>query len=125
MSKEKITEEELSALKEELRAQILSEEKQKSKSSEAESERKSRESMERAKQDTVEIELFQDDGKYKDDVYVAVNGIRYKIKRGVRVRVPRFVAEVLERSNIQDKSTAAMISKYESDYRQAVSQNRI
>ena len=33
----------------------------------------------------------------KDDVYVAVNGKSYLIKRGVQVKVPASVAEVLER----------------------------
>lgn len=34
----------------------------------------------------------------KDDVFVAVNGKRYLIKRGVTVEVPWNVAKVLERS---------------------------
>lgn len=33
----------------------------------------------------------------KDDVYVAVNGKSYLIKRGVAVKVPASVAEVLDR----------------------------
>ncbi|MBQ4065845.1 MAG: hypothetical protein IJD10_07065 [Clostridia bacterium] len=33
----------------------------------------------------------------KDDVFVAVNGKRYQIKRGVAVEVPWNVAKVLER----------------------------
>lgn len=32
----------------------------------------------------------------KDDVYVAVNGRSYQIKRGVDVEVPDYVAEVLQ-----------------------------
>ena len=32
----------------------------------------------------------------KDDVYVAVNGKSYQIKRGVDVEVPDYVAEVLQ-----------------------------
>ena len=32
----------------------------------------------------------------KDDVYVAVNGVSYLIKRGETVEVPASVAEVLE-----------------------------
>ena len=44
----------------------------------------------------VEIQLFKDSGKYKDDVYVAVNGKSYLIKRGEWVDVPAGVAEVLQ-----------------------------
>lgn len=83
-------------------------------------ERARREAMEKAKEDTVEVELFQDDGKYKDDVFVAVNGSRYQIKRGIRVKIPRMVADVLEQSAKQDKDTAKLISGYESDYQNAV-----
>ena len=35
----------------------------------------------------VEIQLFKDSGKYKDDVYVAVNGKNFLIQRGVPVKV--------------------------------------
>lgn len=37
----------------------------------------------------VEIEIFKDSDRYKDDVVVALNGKVYVIKRGVRVKVPR------------------------------------
>lgn len=33
----------------------------------------------------------------KDDVYVAHNGKRYQIKRGVSVEVPWYIAKILER----------------------------
>jgi hypothetical protein len=41
----------------------------------------------------VTLELFKDNDKYKDDVFVCVNGKRWQIQRGVRVTVPRYVAE--------------------------------
>lgn len=50
----------------------------------------------------VTVELFKDSGKYKDDVFVAVNGRGYLIQRGVPVQVPRSVAAVLELSRAQD-----------------------
>lgn len=37
----------------------------------------------------VTIQLFKDNEKYKDDVFVAVNGHSYQIKRGVKVEVPQ------------------------------------
>lgn len=38
----------------------------------------------------------------KEDVYVAVNGKSYLIKRGVEVEVPDYVAEVLKHSEEMD-----------------------
>ena len=43
----------------------------------------------------VEIHLFEDGDRYKDDVFVAVNGKTFQIKRGETVEVPECVAEVL------------------------------
>lgn len=57
----------------------------------------------------VKIRLFKDGDKYKDDVFVAVNGRSWQIKRGEEVLVPRYVAEVLEQSVAQDQSTAKLI----------------
>ena len=46
----------------------------------------------------VTIKLFKDNGKYRDDVYVAVNDRSYLIKRGVEVTVPRFIEQALKNS---------------------------
>jgi len=54
----------------------------------------------------VEIELFYDGDKYKDDVTVAVNGKLWVIKRGSKVQVPRFVKEALDNSKFQDREAA-------------------
>lgn len=54
----------------------------------------------------IEIELFFDGDKYKDDVTVGVNGKTWLIQRGKKVRVPRYVAAVLENSLEQDKASA-------------------
>ena len=64
----------------------------------------------------VEIQLFKDSGKYKDDVYVAVNGQNCLIQRGKPVRVKRKFAEALKRSMQQDNETADMIRELESEY---------
>jgi hypothetical protein len=67
----------------------------------------------------VEIELFYDGDKYKDDVLVGVNGKHWLIKRGEKVKVPRFVAEVIANSEKQDKHSAMqqrmMSSAFERD----------
>ena len=64
----------------------------------------------------VEIQLFKDGGKYKDDVYVAVNGQNCLIQRGKPVRVKRKFAEVLRLSLEQDNETADMIRELSSGY---------
>lgn len=49
--------------------------------------------------DTVKIKIpVSRNDKDKDDIYVAVNGKSYLIKRGVFVDVPVCVAEVLQHS---------------------------
>lgn len=57
----------------------------------------------------VKIKLFKDNGKYKDDVFVGLNGRNYQIQRGVEVEVPEGVAEILELSEKMDNETAEKI----------------
>ena len=64
-------------------------------------------------EEKVRIKLFKDNGRYKGDLFVSVNGVNYKIRRGVEVEVPRAVAEVLEHSQRQDDLTAARIAAAE------------
>ena len=59
----------------------------------------------------VEFEAFYDDDKYKDDIYVAVNGRRFQIKRGEKVMIPRYVYEVIMNSEAQDKATARLMEQ--------------
>ena len=59
----------------------------------------------------VEVKLFKDKGKYSDDHYVGVNGKRYQIKRGERVKIPRKFAAVLDASDLQDYETAKLIER--------------
>lgn len=70
----------------------------------------------------VEVQLFKDGGKYKDDVYVAVNGQNCLIQRGKPVKVKRKFAEVLRQSLEQDNETADMIRELESDYEERAKQ---
>nr|DAU01280.1 MAG TPA: hypothetical protein [Caudoviricetes sp.] len=55
----------------------------------------------------VRIRLFSDNGRYKGDLFVSVNGVNYQIKRGVTVKVPPEVAEVIQHSEEQDAQSAA------------------
>lgn len=63
--------------------------------------------------ETVRVKLFKDNGRYKGDLFVSVNGVNYKIRRGVEVEVPPAVAEVLAHSQKQDERTAARIAAAE------------
>lgn len=106
----------MEALKEHLRAEIKAEEAQEKESAERNAEMAHRKAMEDAKKDLVTIELFRDATTYVDDVRVIVNGVVYTIKRGVRVQVPRFVAEVIETSARQDNETVNLITAKENEY---------
>ena len=64
-------------------------------------------------EEKVRVKLFKDNGRYKGDLFVSVNGVNYKIRRGVEVEVPKAVAEVLEHSQRQDDLTAARIAAAE------------
>ena len=59
-----------------------------------------------AEKKNVRIRLFKDNSRYKGDLFVSVNGVNYKIRRGVEVEVPPEVAEVLEHSIKQDAEAA-------------------
>ena len=57
----------------------------------------------------ISVKLFKDNDRYRDDVYVAVNGQNCIIKRGEWVKVKRKFALVLDASEIQDMRTAELI----------------
>lgn len=59
----------------------------------------------------VEVRLFKDNDKYKDDVYVAINGKNCVIRRGVWTRIRRKFALLLDQSEIQDLRTAELMEQ--------------
>lgn len=67
-------------------------------------------------EELVTVQLFKDNDRYKDDLFVAVNGDRILIQRGVPVRIKRKFAEVIENSQRQDQQTDALMRKLEEDY---------
>ena len=67
----------------------------------------------------VTVALFCDGDKYKDDVFVSVNGENCLIKRGTPVQIKRKFANVLDQSDAQDKDTMTLISRYHEAYREA------
>lgn len=68
----------------------------------------------------VTIKLFKDNGRYRDDVYVAVNDRSYLIKRGVEVTVPRFVEQTLKNSLVQDEYVASLVEKLQNDFEKSL-----
>ena len=68
------------------------------------------------KTEMVDIFLFKDGDKYKDDVFVAVNGKTYQIQRGVTVSVPKYVKEVLDNSARQDMAAAKYMEAKQEEY---------
>ena len=72
--------------------------------------RAEREKQEKWLNEYVEIKLFKDNDKYKDDVYVAINGKNCVISRGVWTRIRRKFALLLDQSEIQDLRTAELMS---------------
>lgn len=57
----------------------------------------------------IAIKLFKDNDRYKDDVYVAINGKNCVIKRGEWVKIKRKFALVLDQSEIQDSKAAQLM----------------
>ena len=63
----------------------------------------------------VSVKLFKDNNKYKDDVFVAVNGMGMIVPRGVEVKIPRKYAEALFNSEQQNSFAAWYQAKLQSD----------
>lgn len=64
----------------------------------------------------VEIELYKDNDKYKNDVFVCVNGKSMQIKRGERVNIPKEFAEVLDNAEAQRKFAGRTIDRLSGDW---------
>lgn len=73
-------------------------------------------------EELVEVKLFKDTGKYKDDVFVGVNGENCVIQRGERVQIKRKFAEVLDHSEHQDYETSLMIEQKSREGAKALSE---
>lgn len=64
----------------------------------------------------VPVELFKDNNKYKDDVFVSVNGENCVIKRGERVMIKRKFDNLLSNSKLQDYKTSTLIEQKSSEF---------
>lgn len=70
-------------------------------------------------EELVEIRLFKGEGKYADDVFVAVNGESCLIRRGETVQIKRKFAEALENGRNQDERTVDIIKGFENQLKEA------
>ena len=59
----------------------------------------------------VEVKLFKDDKDYKDDVFVAVNGVGMIVPRGKNVKIPRKYALAIDAAQHQKNAS----SKYQAE----------
>ena len=67
----------------------------------------------------VDFYAIKDNHRYRDDIYVAVNGESCLIKRGVPVKIKRKFYEAIKNSMDQDAKTAMMIEGLKDEYRAA------
>lgn len=64
----------------------------------------------------VAVKLFRDNDRYKDDVFVAVNGERCQIQRGVRTKIKRKFLWAIQNQMRQDASTANLIQTMSGEF---------
>lgn len=67
-------------------------------------------------EELVEVKLFKDNDKYKEPVFVGCNGETIAIERGVRVKIKKKFADILDNSEHQDYETSKMIENKSSEF---------
>lgn len=67
-------------------------------------------------EERVPINLLWDGRRYKDDVFVAVNGESCQIQRGKNVMIKRKFALALQDSMTQDAEAARVAAQFEGEY---------
>ena len=90
-------------------AQIIADAKSSVSGKMTEEQKKAAEKEKEYYNELVEIELFKDNGKYKDDVFVAVNGVGCQVHRGKKLMIKRKYALAIKNSLEQDKKTSDFI----------------
>lgn len=67
----------------------------------------------------VSVQLFRDNDRYKDDVFVAVNGDRCQIQRGVRTKIKRKFLWAIQNQMRQDAAYADYIRQLQTEFEDA------
>ena len=114
----------ITALREEYEAKLLEKDAEIAllknvENSKKEEKKRKRAEAEKYLDEYVSIKLFRDNDKYRDDVYVAVNGKNCVIKRGEWVKVRRKFALVIDQSEIQDLKTAEFLEAQQKKFEEA------
>lgn len=73
-------------------------------------------------EELVTVQLFKDNDRYNEPLYVAVNGERILLQRGVPVQVKRKFAEVIEHSMTQDGMAENMMRMLSENYDRATAE---
>lgn len=73
----------------------------------------------------VDVQLFKDNDRYKDDVLVCVNGETCQIKRGVRVKIKKKFLWAIQNQMRQDSNTANMIQELHEDFERSTREHRV
>lgn len=97
-------------------AQIVADAKAAAKGDMTEEQKAQREKENADGEKYVEVKLFKDNAKYKDPVFVSVNGETCAIERGVRVKIKKKFADVLDNSDAQDYETSLLIEKKSGEF---------
>lgn len=69
--------------------------------------------------DLVEVTLFQDTDKYSEPLPVIHNGKIWRLERGIPLKVPKDIKEIIDHSEYQNNMTARMIAKKEREWEEA------
>jgi len=64
----------------------------------------------------VKIKLFKDDYRYKNDLYVGINGKNWWIKRGKEVTLPKYVADFIEQTMQEETRIWERVDQEEKDF---------
>ena len=65
----------------------------------------------------VRVKLFKDDYRYRDDLYVAINGKNWYIKRGKEVTLPKYVADFIEHTMAEEARIWEKVEQEENDFK--------
>ena len=66
----------------------------------------------------VTVQLYKDNDKYSEPLFVSVNGENCVIQRGIPIRVKRKFANVINESFEQDGKAVAMMEKLSGEYKE-------
>lgn len=65
----------------------------------------------------VKVKLFKDDYRYKNDLYVGINGKDWLIKRGKEVTLPKYVAEFIEKAMAEEARIWEKVEQEEVEFK--------